>query len=708
MRQFRLIIPVLGLAMSVHSILNAQSGPVPPVAPQRPHREVRHREPVEDPYFWLREKDNPAVIKHLQAENGYTEALTAPLKPFAAELYQEMVGRIQQTDLSVPTRRGNYFYYTRTEAGKQYPIHCRKPAGAFHRIEPNAPEEVLLDLNAMAIGHPFFSLGAFEVSADDALLLYSTDTTGYRQYDLHIKDLRSGNVLTDTAQRVTSAVWALGHKTLFYTTEDPVTKRSNQLWRLMVGGSPVRVYQEKDELYRIEIARTKDKAFLLLEIESTDTWEVRYLHSATPSRPFKTLLAREKGHKYSVEHRAGTFYIRTNKGAKDFQVVTAKVANPEPSHWRPFLPSQPGVLVEGLEMFKHYAVAEEKVAGLTRFRIFRFQSETWHEITFPEPVYAAGGRGTPEFDSVEFRFNYQSMVTPPSTFDYNMVDHHRTLLKQEQVLGYDASRYVTERFWAVARDGVKVPMSVVYAKGVAPDGKAPLWLYAYGSYGFGSAASFDGNRLSLLDRGMVWVTAHIRGGNELGEAWHEDGMLLKKMNTFTDFIDCADWLVANRWTSRDRLVIEGGSAGGLLMGAVANLRPDLCKAVHLAVPFVDVLNTMLDPTLPLTVGEYLEWGDPNQKAAYAYMKTYSPYDNLAKQAYPAMLVTTSLNDSQVGYWEPAKYVARLRTLKTDANPLLLKIKLEPGGHGGASGRYDRLKDKAFEYAWMLSQVGITK
>jgi oligopeptidase B len=456
---------------------------------------------------------------------------------------------------------------------------------------------------------------------------------------------------------------------------------------LTLGGKPELLYQEKDELYGIGVGRTKDKKYVVLGIQSTDTWEMRYLDAATPSGDFKVVLPREKGHKYDMEHRDGLFYIRTNKEAKNFRVVTAPVSDPRPVNWKEFVPHKPDVLLEDLDVFKDYAVAHEKSEGLNRFRVLSFKTGTWHEVSFPETVYSAFGGGTPEFDTRMFRISYQSMITPSSVYDYDLETRERTLLKQQEVLGgYDAAQYSTERLWAMARDGVKVPISIVYKKGFNRDGQAPLWLYAYGSYGFGESATFSSDSLSLLDRGLAYAIAHIRGGDEMGEAWHDDGMLMKKKNTFTDFIDCAEYLIAQKWTSKDRLVIEGGSAGGLLMCAVTNMRPDLFKAVHSAVPFADVMNTMMDASLPLTVGEYLEWGNPNEKAAYDYMKTYSPYDNLEKKSYPAILVTTSFNDSQVMYWEPTKYVAKLRTLKTDKNELLLKCKMEPAGHGGASGR----------------------
>jgi oligopeptidase B len=665
---------------------------------------------VNDPWFWLREKANPEVVTYLNAENAYTEAMTADLKPFSEALYKEMLGRIKQTDLSVPVRRGAFYYYARTEEGKQYPIQCRRKAAQGGAYDEKAAEEVLLDQNELAKGLTFLGLGGLAVSDDDKTLLFSTDTTGFRQFKLYTKDLATGKVSAPLAERVTSFTWTSDHRHIFFVTEDDVTKRSDQLWRLdLKGGKAELVFQEKDELYRIGVGRTKDRKYLVLESQSTDTWETRYLDSAKPTGALQVLLPREKGHKYDLEHRDGTFYIRTNKDAKNFRLVTAPVATPDPKHWKPFVAHRPEVLIEGIEVFRDFLVVVEKREALSHFRIQDTKTGSWKEVTFPEGIYTAFPAGTPEYTSPTFRFSYQSMVTPQSVYDCDMASGKQVLLKQTEVLGgYDKAQYATERLWAMARDGAKVPLSVVYKKGVKRDGNAPLFLYAYGSYGYGQAATFSIPRLSLLDRGMVYVVAHIRGGNELGEGWHDDGMLMKKMNTFTDFIDSAEFLVKEKWTSKDRLVIEGGSAGGLLMGAVTNLRPDLFKAVHSAVPFVDVMNTMMDATLPLTVGEYLEWGNPNEKAAFDYMRAYSPYDNLKQGAYPAILVTTSFNDSQVMYWEPAKYVAKLRTLKTDASPLLLKIKMDPAGHGGASGRYDALKDKAFETAWMLKQVGITK
>lgn len=681
----------------------ARAQPIPPVAPTVDHREVRHGATVIDNYYWLREKSNPKVVAYLEAENAYTQAMTADLAPFQDALYKEMLGRLKQTDLTVPVRRGEYLYYSRTEEGKQYPIQCRRKGSM------EAPEEILLDPNELAKTHKFVGLGAFVVSDDHNMLAYSIDYTGFRQYGLQVKNLRTGETLPDAFERVDSVVWAADNKTLFLTTEDAVTKRSDKLWRHALGAAFDPVYEEKDELYDIRVEKTRDKKYIFLAIDSKDTNEFRWLRADQPQASFAVFLPREKKHRYYVDHREDLFYIRTNKPGRNFAIMTAPESDPAPGNWKVFIPQQDDALLEHLDLFRDFAVAVTRSQAVDHLRVYDFQSAQWTAIPFPEPVYAASPGGTPEFDSKTYRYNYQSFITPPSVFDYDVRAGQSTLLKRQEVLGgYDPTQYVSERLWATARDGVKVPISIVYRRGFVRDGHAPLFLYGYGSYGFGTPATFASNRLSLLDRGMAYAIAHIRGGNEMGEKWREDGMLMKKKNTFWDFIDCAQYLVAEKWTSRDRLVIEGGSAGGLLMGAVVNMRPDLFHAVHAAVPFVDVMNTMMDASLPLTVGEYLEWGNPNEKEAYDYMKTYSPYDNLERRAYPAILVTTSFNDSQVMYWEPAKYVARLRTVKTNDAPLLLKIKMEPAGHGGASGRYDRMKDQAFEYAWLLAQVGITK
>ena len=676
---------------------------VPPIASVREHREERHGEIVSDEYFWLREKSNPEVARYLEAENAYTAAMTKELKPFEDALYDEMLARIKQTDLSVPVRRLGYFYYARTEEGKQYPIQCRR------KESMDAPEEILLDPNEWAGTRAFVGIGAVAISDDSNLMAYTVDFIGFRQYTLRVKDLRTGETLPDTAERVTSVTWAADNRTLFYTTEDETTKRPDRLWRHALGAASEQLYHEEDELYDIGVEKSRDRQIIVLGVESKDTSECRYVRASRPQGEFAVFLPREKGHRYYVDHREREFFIRTNKGGRNFEVKRVPEEDPSPAKWKTFVPHDEDVRIQDIDLFRDFAVIVEKTQAIDRLRVFHFGSNGWTPIAFPEPVYSASPGGTADYDSPTYRYNYQSFITPPSVYDYEVATGVSTLLKQQEVLGgYDPSQYRSERLWATARDGVRVPISIVYRKGFERNGRGALFLYAYGSYGYGMPAGFSGNRFSLLDRGMAYAIAHIRGGDEMGEKWREDGMLMKKMNTFTDFIDCAAYLIAQKWTSSAQLVIEGGSAGGLLVGAVENMRPDLFRAAHLAVPFVDVMNTMWDDTLPLTIGEYLEWGDPNDKPAYEYMKSYSPYDNLANRPYPAMLVTTSFNDSQVMYWEPAKYVARLRTLKTDGNMLLLKTKMDPAGHGGASGRYDRLHDQAFEYAWMLSQVGITK
>lgn len=675
---------------------------VPTAAQRIQHREVRHGETVIDDYYWLREKSNPEVIKYLEAENAYTEAMTKDSKPLEEKLYNEMLARIKQTDLSVAVRRGAYLYYTRTEAGKQYPIHCRR-----HDNE-NAEEEILLDLNELAKGHTFVGLGAFSLSDDQNLLAYTIDYTGFRQYSLRVKDLRTGEVLPDTMERITSVEWAADNRTLFVTTEHAVTKRSHRLWRhVLRSASFDPLHEETDELYHVELEKTRDKKYIFLKSESTDTTEFRYLRADRPEENLAVFLRREKEHRYYLDHREGLFYIRTNKDGRNFEVLTAPEDDRDPKNWTVFLAHRDDVLIEDIDLFRDFAVSVEKSKALLHMSVHDFVTGAWKGLKFPEPVYSVFPGGTPDYDSKTYRYEYQSFITPDSVYDYDAQTGESKLLKRQEVLGgYDPCQYASERLWAAARDGAKIPISIVYRKGFRRDGGNPLLLYGYGSYGIAMPVTFESNRFSLLDRGMAYAIAHIRGGNDMGEAWREAGMLMKKKNTFYDFIDSAEYLIREKWTSKDRLIIEGRSAGGLLMGAVANMRPDLFRAVHLGVPFVDVMNTMMDTSLPLTVGEYLEWGDPNNKAAYEYMKSYSPYDNLEQRGYPAMLVTTSFNDSQVMYWEPAKYVARLRTLKTDENPLLFKIKMDPAGHGGASGRYDKLKDRAFEYAWMLAQVGL--
>jgi oligopeptidase B len=678
--------------------------PQPPVAPVIGHRETRYGTTVVDNYFWLREKSNPEVIKHLEKENAYTEAMTQRLKPFEDALYSEMLSHVKQTDLSVPVRHGDNYYYSRTEEGKQYPIQCRKKGGL------DGKEEVLLDLNELGQGKKFVWLGAFRVSDDQNLLAYTIDYVGYRQFSLYVKDLRTGATLPDTMERIDSVVWAADNRTLFLTTEDEVTKRANRVWRHTLGQKGFEpLYEEKDETFRVGVEKTRDKKYLLLSAVSTDTTEFRYMKADQARSDFTVFLPREKQHRYFLDHRENLFYIRSDKNAKNYQVFTAPEDDPDPKNWKIFIPHDKDVLVEDIDLFRDFAVSVEKSQALNRMRIFDFKSGKWRAISFPEPVYSAFPSDTPDYASTTYRYSYQSLITPPSIFDYDTASGKSILLKQQEVPGgYVASQYVSERQWVTARDGVKVPLSIVYKKGFERDGTRPLLLYGYGSYGFDVPATFLSSQLVLLDRGLVFVIAHIRGGDDMGEQWHDDGKLMNKKNTFNDFIDCAEYLIEQKWTSRARLLIEGGSAGGLLMGAVVNMRPDLFRAVHLDVPFLDVMNDMMDPSLPLTTTDYPEWGNPNDRAAYEYILSYSPYDNLHEAAYPSMLLTESLNDSQVAYWEAAKFVAKARTLKTDNNPILLKMKMDPAGHGGASGRYDQLRDRAFECAWLLSQVGITK
>ena len=695
------------IAMLTSTIAEA-AVPVAPVAAKTAWQETRHGEVVTDDYRWLQKKENPEVIAHLNAENAYTEAMTADIKPLADKLYGEIKGRMQEVDLSVPARRGAFYYYSRTEAGKQYPVNCRRHADARLAYDDKAPEEILLNQNMLAEGQKFFAIAAMAVSPNDKLLAYTTDTTGYRQFKLRIKNLATGKLLNVYADRVTSIAWAADNKTLFYVQEDPVTKRSDRLFRMVLGKPAVQIYHEAIEQYALQVRTTHDKQFIVLDAQATDTSEVKLLAANTPNGKFRSILGREQGHRYDVEHRNGELYITTNKDAKNFRVVVAPSATPDARYWRELVPHDKDVLVFGTEIFQDYLVVSEKTLALNRSRIYDFASKQWKSVKFDDPVYLAKSAGTPEYTSTRYRLSYQSPVTPPTVMDVDMASGERYILKQQEVVGgYDASRYESRRLWATARDGVKVPLWAVYKKGVKFDGAAPLLLYSYGSYGYSTEASFSLSRISMLERGVIYVQSHIRGGTDMGESWHDDGMLMKKKNTFNDFVDSAEFLVKEKWTSADRLIIQGGSAGGLLMGAVVNMRPDLFHAVHAAVPFVDVMNTMMDATLPLTTGEYLEWGNPNEKPAYDYMRSYSPYDNIERKAYPAILVTTSLNDSQVMYWEPAKYVAKLRAFKTDSNPLLLKTNMA-AGHGGASGRYDAIREGAFNMAWMFSQWGIAE
>jgi oligopeptidase B len=718
-----------------------EAAPTPPLARREPLEHILHGDRRVDHYDWLRHKRSPEVLAYLEAENAYTDVVLQRSLDFQEKLYQEMLGRILETDLSVPYRLRGYLYFTKTVEGKQYPYHYRRrdpirtiaqggvrkalrvsPAAPSGEPREPAPEELLLDLNQLSEGHSFFGLDAFEISDDNHWLAYSTDATGFRQYTLYLKDLWTGATLPERSERVGSVAWAADNQTLFYTIEDAITKRSYRLYRHVLGSSdpdPL-LYEETDERFHLEIKRTRSGGYLLLTSASHTASEVRFLRAADPFGQFRLITAREDNHEYYADHHPGPlpgfgeelFFIRTNSGGRTFRLVAARVAEPGPEYWREAIPSRPDVMLASAQAFKDHLVLLEREGGLPNLRVVNLRADdenvlaSSHRIAFTEPAYNASLGDNPEFDVSHVRFVYDSLVTARSVFDYDVRTGERVLRKQQPVLGgYDPSRYVCERLAATASDGTRIPISIVYRRDTPLNGAAPLLLYGYGSYGISVPVNFNSNRLSLLDRGVIYALAHVRGGGELGKPWHDAGRMRKKQNTFSDFIAAAEHLIAERYTSREKLAIQGGSAGGLLMGAVTNQRPDLFRAVLSQVPFVDVLNTMLDAGLPLTVGEYEEWGNPQIVEDYLRIKKYCPYTNLERKAYPAMLLKTALHDSQVMYWEPAKYVAKLRTLKTDSNPLLLKINMG-AGHGGASGRYDYLREMALDYAFLLTQLGI--
>lgn len=727
----------------IHEDGGAVAALAPPEAPVARREAVAtelHGDRRVDDYAWLRNKESAEVIGHLNAENAYTDAVLASTLGLQEKLYREMLGRILQTDLSVPYRLRGYRYFTRTIEGKQYVMHFRQ------RDVEGAGEELLLDLNALAEGHSFLGIDAFEVSDNNELLAYSTDTTGFRQYALQVKNLASGKIFGERFERVTSVAWASDNRTLFFTKEDETTKRSYRLYRHALGSgrAEVLLYEEKDERFRIAVERTRSGSFILLTIASHTASEVRFLAARDAEGEFSLIDAREENHEYYVEHHprssyetggteaadGGVFYIRTNSGGRTFRLLEAPVTNPARGSWREVIGNRASVMLGGVDAFGGHLVLFEREDGLPYLRIVNLENrgddgtsenrdadflQGSHRIEFSEPAYNASLGMNPEFETGKVRFHYESFVTPRSVFDYDVRTRERVLLKQQPVLGgYDAQRYVSERIHAVAADGTRIPISVVYRRDAFAaepkwpadgEGGAPLLLYGYGSYGISVPVTFSSNRLSLLDRGVVFAIAHIRGGGELGKPWHDAGRMRTKMNTFTDFIAAAEFLISKRYTLPEKLIIEGGSAGGLLIGAVVNMRPYLFHAAISHVPFVDVLNTMLDASLPLTVGEYEEWGNPHVAEDYFAMREYCPYTNVARRAYPAMLVKTGLNDSQVMYWEPAKYVAKLRAKKTDRNALLFKVNMG-AGHGGASGRYDYLREMALDYAFVLTQSGI--
>ncbi|MDQ6800353.1 MAG: S9 family peptidase [Acidobacteriota bacterium] len=654
-----------------------------------------------DDYGWIRDKTSPEAIAYLESENAYADAFMKPTEGLQKRLYEEILGHIKQTDTNVPYRKGDYFYYTRTVEGKQYPIFARKKGSL------DAPEEITIDVNKLAEGHKFMSVNAYEISDDGNLLAYSIDPTGYREYVMHVKDLRTGQDLSDHAERTDSIVWAADNKTIFYTAANDA-KRQYRLYRHTLGdpaSNDTLINEEKDEMFDLDVDRTRSGDWILITSDSKTSDEVWTIPASDPMAAPRLVEPRTKDLKYYLGHRGDSFYIRTNDAGINYRIVKAPVSAPQRKNWVEVIPYRKPVYITDLNVFANYLVASEREGGLTQLEVVDLRDGKSHRIAFPEPAYTTGPSQNHVFDTQVFRYTYTSLVTPTSTYDYDMGTRQQALLKRVEVLNYDPSKYISERIYATAKDGVKIPISLVYRKDVKPRSVNPLWLYSYGSYGSSTNPAFSSARLALLDRGFVYAMAHIRGGGEMGKEWHESGRMMTKKNTFTDFIAAAEHLVKEKYTSKDKLVISGGSAGGLLMGAVTNMRPDLFHVVVAYVPFVDVMNTMLDPTLPLTTQEYIEWGNPNEKAAYVYMKSYDPYSNVANKRYPTMLVRTSINDSQVGFWEGSKWVAKLRANKTDTNPLLLKVNMG-AGHGGASGRYDGFKDLAFDYAFVLTQMGM--
>ena len=683
----------------------------PPIA-RKEHKETSlHGTILTDDYAWLRDKQNPEVTAYLEAENAYAEAVMAPLAGLRDDLYQEMLSHVKQTDVSVPFRDGDWWYCTRTEEGLQYAIHCRR-RGTASGPENDTPEQVILNGNQLAEGHAYFDIGATDITRDGCWLAYTTDTTGFRQYTLHIKNLETGETLAGKVERAGTVVWAADNRTLFYTVEDEEQKRQYQLWRHACGTQPSEdalVFQENDERFNLGAGRTRDGKFIVLESASHITTESWVLPAAEPEGAFTLISARQDEHEYSIDHRNGLWFIRTNDRGRNFRLVTAPVATPGCEHWTELIAHRDSVMIEEIDLFADFFIACEREDGLPRLRLGRFKGDGPEftpdgEISFPEPAYSAHPHVNRIFDTPTFRYAYQSLVTPTSVFEYDVATGASTLLKQLEIPGgFDRTLYASERVHATAPDGVRVPVSLVYRIEKREPGQNPMYVYGYGSYGYSLPLGFSSNRLSLLDRGVVMAYAHVRGGGDLGKTWHDAGKMLLKRNTFTDFVAAVEHLTAAGYGDPTRVAIEGGSAGGLLMGAVVNLRPEIFRAVLSHVPFVDVMNTMLDATLPLTVPEYEEWGNPNEETYFHCMLSYSPYDNLKAASYPAMLVKTSLHDSQVMYWEPAKYVAKLRTLKTDENALLLVTNMQ-AGHGGSSGRYDYLKEIAFDYAFLLREL----
>lgn len=678
---------------------------IPPVAAVRPHTLTDHGQSRVDNYYWLRDRENPEVLDYLKAENAYTNSILAHTEATQEKLFEELKARIKETDLSVPEERHGYLYYTRTEAGQQYPVYCRKG------VADNATEEVLLDQNAEAVGHPFCKVGMFRVSPDQNWLAYSIDHSGAEQFDLCFKDLRSGQVLSETIPNTYYALeWGNDNRTVFYNTLDSAL-RPYKVYRHVIGTNPaqdVLIHHEQDESYFLWLRRSTSEAFIFLTAHSTNTSEVQYLSTDDPQGAFTVFQPRRQNIDYAINHHGDKFYIVTNEGALNFKLLTTPVSQPGKQNWQELIPHRPEAYLQSILLLENYLIRFEREGGSQRIRYSKPDGSDAREVTFPESVYSYEfDPGTyQDYHGHTIRFEYYSLVTPRSVIDYDLSNGAWQVRKQQEIpSGYDPSLYEAVRLMAPARDGVLVPMSIVYKKGLQRNGQNPTLLYAYGSYGASMDPYFQANRLSLLDRGFIFALAHIRGGSEMGRAWYENGRMLHKRNTFNDFVDCAEYLIKENYTAPAHLAIQGGSAGGLLMGAVTNDRPDLFQAVIADVPFVDVLTTMSDPSIPLTVIEWEQWGNPANLDEFNYMATYSPYDNVMAKAYPNLLVTAGFNDPRVAYWEPAKWVARLRANKTDSNWLLLRTNLD-AGHGGSSGRYDFLREVAIRYAFILDRLGV--
>ncbi|HET9636092.1 MAG TPA: S9 family peptidase [Gemmatimonadaceae bacterium] len=675
----------------------------PPVATTKPKIDTLHGEIRTDNYFWIREKTNPDVIAYLNAENAYTEAKMKHTEALQQKLYDEMLSRIKETDVSVPYRDHGYYYSTRTEKGKSYAIRVRQK-GSLH-----APEEVFLDDNALAVGKKFSQIGDWSISPNGSRLAYLHDTTALRVYTLYVKDLSTGKMLADTISRVVPSIAWANDTVLFYQTPDSA-RRGDAVWRHIIGqprSSDIEVFHDSDVLHNVGVYRGNDDKFIIITSDGFTSSESRVIPVANPFAAPMVVAPRKENVEYQLDHIDGAFLLTTNENAQNFKVMRLPDNQVGTGQWKEFIPVSDSVFIEFLLPFKNNLVVVQRSGGLRRLRVMDLKTRRAdYYVTFPEAAYAVNPTGNAEFATDTVRFIYQSMLTPPSTYDYSFSTRKRVLKKKVEVPGFDPSRYEVKRFMVQARDGAMVPVSMIVGRSWKQDGTHPLLQYAYGSYGSTTEAGFNSAVLSLVDRGFAYAIAHIRGGQEMGRAWYDQGKMMNKKNTFNDFVDVAQYLVDNKFTSTDKLIANGGSAGGLLMGAVVNMRPDLFRAVVADVPFVDVINTMMDASIPLTAQEWQQWGDPHDPAQYAYMRSYSPYDNVERKAYPWMLVTTSLNDSQVGYWEPVKWVAKLRSMKTDNNPLYIKINMA-GGHGGSSGRYDVLRERAFRYAFMLDAVGIT-